>query len=246
VLVTSLLRVQAGLPQVVRADGRSLRITRWPGDRRAAQVGPVPGEAPPSAELVRATVDDLGEVGFAEVLTTALLRRELEPFVAAGFAERDRLVLLRHVEPLALLRRVRWRPRTARRREWPHLAEIDRRAFPAGWSLDVGGLAEAVSATPRSRVRVAGRPGLGYLVSGRSRRRGFLQRLAVDPEAQRRGIGRALVVDAIAWLAKDGVDEVLVNTQEGNEPALALYQQLGFGRLPEHLLVLGRPAVTQA
>lgn len=89
---------------------------------------------------------------------------------------------------------------------------------------------------------MAGRPGAGYAVTGRSRRRGFVQRLAVDPAAQRRGIGRALVLDALAWLHADGIDEILVNTQEGNEPALALYQQLGFGRLPEHLLVLGCPA----
>ena len=68
-----------------------------------------------------------------------------------------------------------------------------------------------------------------------------MQRLAVDPAAQGRGLGRALVIDALAWLTTKGAVEVLVNTQEVNARALRLYVDLGFEELAERLLVLGRP-----
>jgi ribosomal-protein-alanine N-acetyltransferase len=238
-LVTSLLRRRAGLPQVVRADGRSLRISRWPGGHHVAQVGPVPGEAPPSPELLAAAVDDLAALGFDEVMTTALHPSEHRPFVDAGFAERDRLVLLRRgttdlapPPPVAL--------RTARRREWQLLAEVDQRAFPPGWGLDASGIGEAFAATPFSRVRAAGTPAHGYAVAGRSSARGYLQRLAVEPSASGRGVGRALVLDALRWLAAKGATDCLVNTQETNHRALDLYLRLGFNELPERLMILGR------
>jgi ribosomal-protein-alanine N-acetyltransferase len=238
-LVTSLLRRRAGLPQVVRVDGRSLRISRWPGGRHVAQVGPVPGEAPPSPELLVAAVDDLAALGFDDVMTTALHPSEHRPFVDAGFAERDRLVLLRRdltelppSPPVAL--------RTARRREWPRLAEVDQQAFPPGWGLDASGISDAFAATPFGRVRAAGRPACGYAVSGRSRSRGYLQRLAVEPSASGRGVGRALVIDALRWLAARGATDCLVNTQETNRRALDLYLSLGFAELPERLMILGR------
>ncbi len=240
--MTSLLRLRAGLPQVVRAGGCSLRINRWPGIDGTAQLGPVPGDAPPTAALIRTAVDDLGALGFEDVLTTALLRSEHGPFLEAGFSERDRLALLRRelVGPLPA-RVAGVRVRTPRRREWVDLAAVDVRAFPPGWATDAQGVAEAAAATPWSRVRAVGHPAVGYAIAGRSRQRGYLQRLAVEPRASRRGIGRALVVDALSWLTAKGATEVLVNTQETNAAALRLYARLGFTVLPEGLTVLGRP-----
>jgi ribosomal protein S18 acetylase RimI-like enzyme len=247
VLVTSLVRLRAGLPQVVRAGGRSLRVARWPGDIAAAQLGPVPGEAPPTAELVRATVEDLAELGYDRVLTTALSPHERGPFDDAGFDEHDRLVLLRARLPLPLApARTAGRVRSVRRRDWPALAELDARAFRAGWSIDEGGIADAVLATPWSRVRATGQPATGYAVTGRSRQRGYLQRLAVDPAHQRQGLGEALALDALLWLTSKGLDEALVNTQESNVGALALYRRLGFVELSDRLLVLGRDAGAHA
>lgn len=50
--------------------------------------------------------------------------------------------------------------------------------------------------------------------------------LAVHPDAQRRGLGRALVLDLLA-LAK-GADRVLLEVAQGNAPAIGLYASTGF------------------
>jgi ribosomal protein S18 acetylase RimI-like enzyme len=41
-------------------------------------------------------------------------------------------------------------------------------------------------------------------------------------------------------MRRRGVERVVVNTQERNEPALALYESMGFRLQPRGLAVLGR------
>ena len=55
-----------------------------------------------------------------------------------------------------------------------------------------------------------------------------------------RGLGAALVVDGLRWLRRWGAKEVLVNTQEGNDAAVRLYERLGFRLQPDGLAVLRR------
>jgi ribosomal protein S18 acetylase RimI-like enzyme len=81
---------------------------------------------------------------------------------------------------------------------------------------------------------------VGYAVTGLTRDIGYLQRLAVDPDTEGRGIGRILVLDGLRWARDNGAEQAVVNTQVGNARALALYESLGFRRLPEGLSVLGR------
>ena len=132
--------------------------------------------------------------------------------------------------------------RRGRRSDKADALVVDHRAFPTFWRLDAGGLHEAMTATPSARFRVAvvGRRVAGYAVTGRAGHRGYLQRLAVDPTVQGRGLGRALVADSLEWLRRRGVTNVVVNTQVENERALRLYQAMGFRLQPSGLEVLGR------
>ncbi len=57
-----------------------------------------------------------------------------------------------------------------------------------------------------------------------------LARLAVLPEVQGRGIGRALVSDLIHRFARRSVYTITVNTQESNAQSRHIYGQLGFER----------------
>jgi ribosomal protein S18 acetylase RimI-like enzyme len=195
--------------------------------------------APAAVDAVRRCCDLLGGRGYREVITAALGPVESRGFIEAGFHVRERLHLLAHdlldlpVAPPAPLRRGRRVDRGA-------ALAVDTRSFDAFWRLDDGGFDEAIAATPSSRFRVAddGHEVLGYAVSGRAGARGFLQRLAVDPAHQRHGLGRALAIDGLRWMKRRGVDRAMVNTQERNDGALALYQHLGFRLQPGGLAVL--------
>ena len=79
---------------------------------------------------------------------------------------------------------------------------------------------------------------VGYAICGASAGRGFVQRLAVLPEAQGHGVGKRLLLDGVHWLRGLGVREIAVNTQIGNETALALYRKVGFRDDPNGLSVL--------
>ena len=224
----------------VRRGAERLRVGAWRGDGSIAYVAPLT-DRPPSAAMVRHACEILATRGYREVLTAALAERERAGFLAAGFEVRDSLHLLAH--DLSDLPSGR-HPSLRRGRRGDRLAAlaVDHQAFPAFWRLDESGFQEAITATPSSRFRVAlvDRRVVGYAVTGRAGRRGYLQRLAVEPGMQGRGLGRSLVADSLEWLRRRGVTEAVVNTQVQNELALHLYLRMGFRLQPSGLEVLGR------
>ena len=92
----------------------------------------------------------------------------------------------------------------------------------------------------RFRVVVEAHAVVAYAVSGRAAGQGYLQRLAVHPSRQRAGYGASLTADALHWIRRWGATRAVVNTQLGNEAALALYLRLGFRLQPGGLAVLSR------
>jgi ribosomal protein S18 acetylase RimI-like enzyme len=219
-----------------------LRIGSWRGDPAIALLSPMPGLAPSPSGLERALAE-LRRRGYHSVLTPALTSAEQPPFVAAGFTIHERLHLLAHdlrrvPEPRAPGVRIR----RGRNRDIDDVLTVDGLAFDRFWRFDVTGLADARTATPHSRFRVATRRGeiVGYHVTGRAGTLGYLQRLAVHPDHHGRGIGTALIGDSLDWCGHKGCATVLVNTQEANQRALSLYEHLGFRPEPVGLAVLER------
>jgi ribosomal protein S18 acetylase RimI-like enzyme len=226
----------------VRWRGGSARIAPWRHDGEVAHLS-VSADAPASAFEIERCLAALRADGYDAVLTSALSAADAVPFVDAGFAVRERLHLLAH--DLDDLPRCTMPTRRARRSDRGAVLALDAHAFDGFWRIDGDGLTAAVQATPASRFRVttggpAGREVSGYAVTGRSGRRGYLQRLAVHPAARNCGLGRALVADALRWLRRHGCARALVNTQLDNTAAHALYESCGFRRLPVGLCVLGR------
>ncbi len=229
-----------------RADRRALQVTTWRGDQSIAVLNPAPERTVPSPTAVAAEIGRLRAGGVRRVLTGALHPAELGPFLDNGFAEHERLHLLRHdladlPSPPPASSMPPLRIRRASRRHRPAVLDIDARAFEPFWALDRRGLDDAVRATPTSRYRVGvarGEAIVGYAVTGRAADRGYLQRLAVDPDHHRRSVGRALVGDALTWLRRSGARVAMVNTQERNAAALALYLACGFVEEPAGLAVL--------
>lgn len=220
-----------------RGGWMRLRAAREGGGAASLTLG---AEAPPTPQFVTGCVDRLRSQGFRSVVTNALTPADSLPFVDAGFSVRERLHLLAHD--------LRARPdpsRTtgrARRTDRAAVLAVDARAFDHFWQLDRDGLDDALSATPSSRFRVGRNDGtvVAYAITGRTRQHGYLQRVAVHPDARGEGWGRSVVADALAWLRRRGARRAVVNTQHDNAGALALYRSCGFEVLPVGLCILGR------
>lgn len=61
-------------------------------------------------------------------------------------------------------------------------------------------------------------------------KRGYIAMLAVDVKYRKRKIGSNLVRRAIQAMVEDDADEVVLETEITNRPALRLYENLGFVR----------------
>jgi GNAT superfamily N-acetyltransferase len=216
---------------MIRWGDECARVGPWRSDRTIALVAPVPG-APASADFVRRCAQLLARQGYEKAITAALSTREQLGFLEAGFCVHEHLHLLlldRSVSIPPSLPRPHLRRATPARRRG--LLAVDAVAFSPFWRLDQAGLREALSATPRRRLRVVlggDHKVTGYAICGASGPRGFVQRLAVEPSCQGQGIGKKLLLDGLEWLRRVGTVEIAVNTQEGNEAALALYRNVGF------------------
>jgi GNAT superfamily N-acetyltransferase len=230
------------LGNIIRWGKESARAGPWPSDGSVAFLVPVPDGARASAEFVRRCLGLLAEQGFQRVVTAALSPDEQGGFLEAGFNVHEHLhllvldkdVVLPPVPPGPPLHRAG----ALRRRG---LLEVDAASFAPFWRLDRAGLRDAMGATQQQRLRVVlgvRHKVVGYAICGASDGRGFVQRLAVLPEAQGHGIGKRLLLDGLYWLRGLNAHHIVVNTQVGNDAALALYRRVGFRDDPAGLSVL--------
>ncbi len=225
--------------RTLRWHGGWARLGPWRGHEHVAYLA-VGADVPPPREVVGECLEHMRADGFEDVVTSAMSPADSLAFVDAGFAVRERLYLLRH--DMDFIPPVGRSLTRGRRSDHPGVLELDELAFDGFWHFDSTTLDDALRATPSTRFRlgVDDRGLRAYAISGRAGRQGYLQRLAVHPDARREGWGRDMVADSLAWLRRRGVDRTLVNTQLHNEAALQLYQDCGFRRLPFGLNVLGR------
>ncbi|MGB8859875.1 MAG: GNAT family N-acetyltransferase [Ilumatobacteraceae bacterium] len=222
---------------VLRGADVSCRVQPWSFQPDTAQLVLYHQQRLPSLADLQRWTDRLSELGYTKVRTTALstpagLRAE-----SAGFRSIQELVLLEHTAPRAAARHATLSTHRLLVSQHAEASSIDIAAFGDDWALEPTAVGDVCNATPRHRARGAGAPLAAYAITGRDAKQGFLQRLAVAPQQQRNGLGRALVLDSLQWLARWRVARVLVNTPTDNQPALALYEQLGFRRLSERLRV---------
>lgn len=232
---------------VLASGSERLRAGTWRADEGVAYLAPVADAPAPSTSFVRRCLGELTGQGFSSVVTAALSPSETPAFVALGFVEHERLRLLthdlRHLPATSGPATSAPRPRRVHRNDRAGVLAVDTASFPPFWQLDQVGLDGAVAATPTAHFRVVTAHHddvVGYAITGRAGREGYVQRLAVRPDRQGQGLGRALALDGLHWLRRRRVRRAIVNTQQGNQVALSFYRHLGFRPEPSDLVVLRR------
>jgi ribosomal-protein-alanine N-acetyltransferase len=107
----------------------------------------------------------------------------------------------------------------------PQVVAIERRAFPAPWSLAMFVLelskpaGVCLAATVQDELA-------GYVVCSRYADVWHLMNVAVSPERRRQGIGRALVVALLERLPAKA--QVTLEVRRSNSAALAMYESFDF------------------
>ena len=117
-------------------------------------------------------------------------------------------------------------------------AEADQEAVIALWTAcgltrpwnDPARDIERKLAVQRELFLLAVRDGkvVGSVMAGYDGHRGWINYLGVDPERQRRGVGRALMDEAERRLRELGCPKINLQVRADNEAAMAFYERIGF------------------
>ena len=116
------------------------------------------------------------------------------------------------------------------------VAELEKLCFSAPWSENS---IRYELTNPLSLWLVAVENGnlLGYVGSQTVMDEADMMNVAVAPAARRRGVGRKLVEALVSALKERNAYSLTLEVRASNEPAKALYEQLGFtqvGRRPNY------------
>jgi ribosomal-protein-alanine N-acetyltransferase len=183
-------------------------------------------------------VTHLAVYGTALWLPPALLR--------AGFQRREWITSLeRHPRPWPDLPAGPARVRPVQPDDLGQLAALDAAIFEPPYQLASGELIELMVTSGHfvvaEGIEEAGEAALlGYACADVLGDTGQIIRLAVHPNAQRQGIGRALLNHGLAYCHANGARRVTINTQESNAASLRLYEQMGFRRVGRRVPLLVR------
>ena len=204
----------------------------------------------PEAPILQTWVDTLSRWGYDSVRTSPLAPVAATALSAVGFNTSQKLTLLERTEsdPIIVAR-----PLQSVRPRFPFLRmpansmveailEIDHAAFGQDWMMDEQTFREALHATHRARIFVSHATGRisGFVIAGITDSYGFIQRLAVHPDFQRRGDASSLVQNSLAWIHSHGCRSTVVNTEVSNAAALSIYKHHGFVPLNYNLSVMER------
>jgi ribosomal protein S18 acetylase RimI-like enzyme len=221
----------------------------WPNDPSAKLLVFADHLTVPNHDDLEQAVLEARRAGARVLRTSALFPRASEVALEHGFVTIDTLCLLRLALDDEVDRRLASRssgtePDLRPMRAWHHAAaaHVDQDAFGSVWGNDAASLADIRRATPHHRARMVrdGRQIAGFAIAGRGGECGYLQRVAVATSHRRRGIARALVVDALRWMRRQSLATAYVNTGFENVAALALYASLGFRPMDDRLTIVER------
>lgn len=223
-------------PVVIRRGWAAAHARPWNSSRPDAHLRLARGS---SGFLGDATRTVLG-FGAATVISPPLMAGTQTAWRAAGYQPYTSLRLLR--KSVGEEEKVEAPVRPLADPDWPQVVAVDATAFGEMWRADLPALLEALRSAPASALIGIDDPDsgslAGYAIVACSAGTGYLQRIAVHPEHQGRGFGRALTRQASNWLRRRGARHIILNTKPGNTGALSLYESEGYVLLPDRLELL--------
>ena len=159
--------------------------------------------------------------------------------INSGFFSRQSIVMLERdgKVPLDISLPADFSIRSMLQYDLPAVAEVDAAAFVPLWQNSLPSLERAYPQAVLATMAEANGQVLGYQLSTRNPLGAHLARLAVRPELQGRGVGRALVADLIQRAERHDMYHLTVNTQSDNFASLALYRKTGFRETGERYQV---------
>ena len=192
------------------------------------------------SSFIEACVYRLRSLGAHAVMSSPLAESARRPWEAAGFDAFVELALMRLdlVPPVTPPHHLVVREDSY---DLDLMLEVDSVAFDRFWRFSRAALLESIRATPKSSVFVIrdGDLGItGYAIVGYGHAISYLQRVAVDPKWQGRGMGRSLIRAVARGARRQGSKALLLNTKFENTAALGLHESEGYTKLPESLAVL--------
>jgi len=157
----------------------------------------------------------------------------------SGFIKTQEIVMLDwHNGPLMrmpLPKGISVRPMTFQ--DLPGVAELDADAFDPLWQNPLNSLERAFPQANVATVMEDDRGLVGYQITTENPIGAHLARLAIRPDAQKRGLGSILVADLLKRLDRIMIRRLTVNTQNDNPGSMALYSKMGFVKTGEQLPV---------
>jgi ribosomal protein S18 acetylase RimI-like enzyme len=113
-------------------------------------------------------------------------------------------------------------------------------AFAQHWRHDSSSFLQVQKTYPYFVVALDGEGIVGYQYNTVDAGIGYLVRIAVHPRVEGQGVGTRLMAEAVRYFQKNDVWKIVLNTEEANVRAQALYERFGFHQIHQRGFVLER------
>lgn len=230
----------------VTMRGEAVVLERWRAHLDVLAIAGLWASPSRTPHLLRGVARIARQQGFGRVLSPLVSQEVAAEYEAGGMIRQSTIVAARLTSGTASRHRsipadVTVRP--AHPDDLPEILALDETCFDEFWRYDAERMARHLV---EGRTFVAEEGGLviGYTHSTRVRGSGTIGRLAVSPEARRRGVGAALLADSLGHFERIGIRSVSLCTQEENSASRSLYRTMGFTELTGTLVFLIGPAAS--
>jgi len=180
--------------------------------------------------LWSAAQTEIAQQGGATVALIAMHQWLVDLLIRNGFSHTQDIIMLewKGAKAPRQLQAEGVTVRAMRISDLPEVAELDADAFMPLWQNPLESLEKALPQATAATVLEDDLGLVGYQISTLNPFGAHLARLAVRPDAQRRGLGSLIITDLLRRLKDKNITRLTVNTQSDNHASLALYEKMGF------------------